>query len=167
MGLTAGFFETQIKKHDIHMREIPDEVDISHISAQSAHEIDVLEQNTKSNEDRLNQLLESKAVLEMRQAELIELRYVLRETSPFLEIVCTERTKLMQAHGRADEIRRSTEEQDILLIQAAVEEGRGDEPVDSHRSSLDIGFIAGVIPRSKAFLFEKILWRVLRGNLYV
>jgi hypothetical protein len=72
-----------------------------------------------------------------------------------------------QAQGRAEEIRRSTEEQDASLIDYAAEEGRADEPVDSYRSSLAIGYVAGVIPRSKAFLFEKILWRTLRGNLFV
>src|SRR6266516_2584373 len=85
--LMEGFFETQIRKQDIPIREVPDDFDISHISALSAHEIDVLEQNARSNEDRLNQLLQSKELLEKRHAELIELRYVLRETSHFLEIV--------------------------------------------------------------------------------
>jgi len=74
---------------------------------------------------------------------------------------------VIKAQGRADEIRRSTEEPDAPLLASAAEEGRAGEPVGSHLSSLGIGYVAGVIPRSKAFLFEKILWRILRGNLFV
>jgi hypothetical protein len=74
---------------------------------------------------------------------------------------------MLKAQGRAEEIRRSTEEPDASLLAHAAEEGRADESMASYRSSLAIGYIAGVIPRSKAFLFEKILWRTLRGNLFV
>jgi hypothetical protein len=84
----AGFFETQIKKQDIPIRELPDDIDASQTAAPSAHEIDVLEENTQTNEQRLNQLLESKEVLERRHAELIEFRHVMRETEHFFAVVC-------------------------------------------------------------------------------
>lgn len=83
----TGFFERQIKKQEIRIRQLPDDIDISHVSAQSAHEIDTLEETLKTNEDRLNNLLESKEILEKRHSELIELRHVLRETAQFFEIV--------------------------------------------------------------------------------
>ena len=84
----AGFFETHIKKQDIPIRELPEDLYTSQTSAPSAHEIDVLEEDTQSNEQRLTQLLESKEVLEKRHAELIELRHVLRETAHFFAVVC-------------------------------------------------------------------------------
>ena len=83
----VGFFETQIKKQNILIRELPDDIDLSQTTAPSAHEIDVLEENTQTNEQRLNNLLEGKETLERRHAELIELRHVLRETANFFEIV--------------------------------------------------------------------------------
>jgi hypothetical protein len=85
--LTAGFFDAQIKKQEIRVLGLPDDLDYSQMAAPSAHEIDVLEENTQTNEQRLSHLLESKEILEKRHAELIELRYVLRETSQFFEIV--------------------------------------------------------------------------------
>jgi V-type H+-transporting ATPase subunit a len=84
-----GFFETQIQKQDIPIQELPDGLDISQTTAPSAHEIDVLEENTQTYEQRLNRLLENKELLERRHAELIELRHVLRETAHFFEIVHT------------------------------------------------------------------------------
>ena len=84
----AGFFETQIKKLDLPIRELPDDIDSSHTIAPSAHEIDVLEENTQTNEQRLNHLLDNKEILQRRHAELIELRYVLRETATFFAVVC-------------------------------------------------------------------------------
>ena len=72
-----------------------------------------------------------------------------------------------QAHGRSDEIRRRSIETDLPLLVSAAEEGRATGDPNVYRSSLEIGYIAGVIPRAKAFVFEKILWRTLRGNLYV
>jgi len=64
-----------------------DGLDISQTAAPSAHEIDVLEENTRMNEQRLNQQLENKEKLSKRHAELIELRHVLRETANFFEVV--------------------------------------------------------------------------------
>ena len=62
-------------------------MDVSQTAAPSAHEIDVLEENTQTNEERLCHLLDSKEMLERRHAELIELRHVLRETAYFFEQV--------------------------------------------------------------------------------
>jgi V-type H+-transporting ATPase subunit a len=82
-----GFFETQIMKQNIPIRELPEDLDLPQTSALSAHEIDVLEEQTQTNEQRLNQLLESREILQRRHAELIEMRHVLRETASFFEIV--------------------------------------------------------------------------------
>jgi hypothetical protein len=83
---------------------------MAHTSPPSAHEIDVLEETTSTNEERLSHLLESKEVLERRHAELIELRYVLRETAKFFEIVLPSRMALIERHkdgrGRLEGVRR-------------------------------------------------------------
>jgi V-type H+-transporting ATPase subunit a len=82
-----GFFQAQCEKFDISVKELPDDIDMSQASAPSAHEIDVLEENCQTNEQRLSQLLDRKQLLERRHAELIELRHVLGETARYFEIV--------------------------------------------------------------------------------
>ena len=82
-----GFFEAQCRKFDVPVKELPDELDMSQTWAPTAHEIDVLEENCQTNEQRLSQLLESQQILQKRHAELVEFRHVLRETAHFFEVV--------------------------------------------------------------------------------
>ena len=40
-------------------------------------------------------------------------------------------------------------------------------PGDAGLSGFDLEFVSGTIERSRMPTFERILWRVLRGNLYM
>lgn len=70
-------------------------MDYSQQAAPTEHEIDVLQENCQTNEQRLSHLLDSKDILERRRVELIELRHVLRETADFFEAVFTVAMLLM------------------------------------------------------------------------
>lgn len=145
-----------MEKAEIPLRKI--DFDVDTFAAPSATEIDELSDRSQSLEQRIASLNDSYETLKKREVELIEWRCVLRDTGEFFD----------RAHGNVDEIRPSTEDDDAPLLQD-VEQHVSGQNGDAERSFsvMNIGFVAGVIPRDRVAAFERILWRTLRGNLYM
>jgi len=129
------------------------------MAATSASEIDELADRSQSLETRIQSLNDSYETLKKREVELTEWRWVLREAGGFFD----------RARGQTDAIRQSLEEDDDApLLHNAEENGmNGSAQGDRSLSVMNIGFVAGVIPRERIAAFERILWRTLRGNLYM
>ncbi len=72
-----------------------------------------------------------------------------------------------QAEHRHTEIRTSFDDGDgtAPLLEHAAE--YGNLPGETGLSGFDLEFVSGTIERARMPTFERILWRVLRGNLYM
>ncbi|KAK1925324.1 V-type ATPase, V0 complex, 116kDa subunit family [Papiliotrema laurentii] len=123
--------------------------------AQNAY--DELEDKLKEHERRLAEMNRSWEELGKRKGELEEKRWVLRETAGFFN----------EAEHRHTEIRTSFDDGDgtAPLLEHAAE--YGNLPGETGLSGFDLEFVSGTIERSRMPTFERILWRVLRGNLYM
>jgi V-type H+-transporting ATPase subunit a len=145
-----------MEKAGIPLRKL--DLDVDNLAAPSATEIDELADRSQSLEQRVASLNDSYETLKKREVELTEWRWVLREAGGFFD----------RAHGNVEEIRASTDNDDAPLL-ADVEQHASGQNGDAERSFsvMNIGFVAGVIPRDRVAAFERILWRTLRGNLYM
>ncbi|KAG0280376.1 H(+)-transporting V0 sector ATPase subunit a [Linnemannia gamsii] len=145
------FFTSQIEKAEIPVRTT---LSNSYSSrARSRQELDDLEERLSEHENRLLQMNNSHETMQRRYLELTELKHVLRETSDFFR----------EAASHQDEIRHSFDEPSAPLLDD-LESGPSQE---AQGAGLQLGNVTGVIPRNKMQTFERILWRSLRGNLYM
>jgi V-type H+-transporting ATPase subunit a len=145
-----------MEKAGIPLRKL--DLDVNNLAAPSASEIDELSDRSQSLEQRISSLNDSYETLKKREVELTEWRWVLKEAGGFFD----------RAHGNVDDIRQSMEQNDDapLLQDVEVQQGQNGDAERSF-SGMNIGFVAGVIPRERVAAFERILWRTLRGNLYM
>ncbi|ORX91935.1 V0/A0 complex, 116-kDa subunit of ATPase [Basidiobolus meristosporus CBS 931.73] len=115
-------------------------------------EIVDLEETVFQQEGRVLQMNSSHETLQKRLTELLEVKHIVEQTNKFFR----------EDENRAEQIRRNSIDESSALLQGDVETGPSGE-----LQHLNVGFISGVIARSKINVFERILWRALRGNLYM
>ncbi|EIW85547.1 ATPase V0 A0 complex 116-kDa subunit [Coniophora puteana RWD-64-598 SS2] len=155
MARRIRFFTSQIEKEKdvIPVRPLYDSAPLVAVGPRAAQTIDELNVTLAEHETRLNQMNDSYKTLSERTRELVEARYVLRETAGFFE----------QAEGRHTEIRQSLDDSTAPLLQHDDRENQ----FSSSNVQFDLEFVAGTIDRARVPTFERVLWRVLRGNLYM
>jgi V-type H+-transporting ATPase subunit a len=148
------YFYAQMEKTGIPLRKL--DLDVERLASPSTSEIDELAERSQKLEQRVFDLNESYETLKKREGELTEWRWVLREAGSFFD----------RAHGNVEDIRASTDNDDAPLL-SDVEQHNSAPDVERSFSGMNIGFVAGVINRDRVGAFERILWRTLRGNLYM
>ncbi|PNS16613.1 hypothetical protein CAC42_4577 [Sphaceloma murrayae] len=151
------YFQSQCEKSSINMRPMWEFA--NNMTAPTASEIDELAEKSQSLEQRIKSLNDSYETLKKREMELTEWRWVLREAGGFFD----------RARGQTEEIRQSIDDDDAPLLRDMEQAGQNGDASGGDRSFsvMNIGFVAGVIPRERIAAFERILWRTLRGNLYM
>jgi V-type H+-transporting ATPase subunit a len=143
-----------MEKAGITLRKL--DLDAEKLASPSTSEIDELAERSQKLEQRVSALNDSYETLKKREGDLTEWRWVLREAGSFFD----------RAHGNVDEIRASTDNDDAPLL-SDMEQHNTAPDVERSFSGMNIGFVAGVINRDRVAAFERILWRTLRGNLYM
>ncbi|KAJ3007269.1 H(+)-transporting V0 sector ATPase subunit a [Thoreauomyces humboldtii] len=154
------FLESQIRKVELPVRTL--DSGMYHGRSRTQQEIDELEEKLNDHDARVQQMNTSLETLNKRYLELTELRHVLRETAIFFD----------EATSRTDDILGGPQREDAHLLapSGALEQpddGEAAERGDGGARATNLGFVAGVIPRGRMGTFERILFRALRGNLYM
>ncbi|KAB0800419.1 hypothetical protein PPYR_06159 [Photinus pyralis] len=133
------YIEGEVKKDGV---TIPDCSELP--KAPNPREIIDLEAHLEKTEGDIKELSESAVNLKSNYLELTELRHVLDKTRAFF--------------SEQDEVNGSTMENKALI------------PDDIQNTSTvggRLGFVAGVINRERVPAFERMLWRISRGNVFL
>lgn len=115
--------------------------------------MDDLEVKFEEIERELLELTKNHEMLERNQTELVEMHHVLSRVGEFFSDPTASASYASEVVEQFDDVQQQPASQDIELQPMTI-------------SSSTLGFITGVIERTKVQTFERVLWRVMRGNLF-
>lgn len=141
------FLKSAMDKRGIIVREIlVEDYDVKHREIMSTSQLDEACSNAQLLEDRITELSEASEDMLKKQTDLKQYQQVLNRTDAYFDRSYS--ADLMGLSGN-----------DANLVD-------GDVIGESQLHSVS-NFVTGVISRAKIPILEKILWRVLRGNLFM
>ncbi|KAI1290775.1 putative V-type proton ATPase subunit [Halotydeus destructor] len=142
------YLEKEIKKDGIPMLDVGDNPE-----APQPREMIDLEATYEKLENELKEVNTNAEALKKTFLELTELRHILKKTQQFFDEVD------MLHHNLQMQDTNMTEDTTQLLSEDGVRAGGA--------MNLKLGFVAGVILRERLPAFERMLWRVCRGNVFL
>lgn len=131
-------------------------------SRSGAQALDEIDEKLVESEQRVLAMNNSYESLEKRSLELEEARQVLIETDVFFKHALNPGAGASGIRERGE----SFEEHSQPLL-GDVESSRLADESGWGAAGFELEFVAGTIDRARMATFERVLWRVLRGNLYM
>ncbi|XP_063377236.1 V-type proton ATPase 116 kDa subunit a 1 [Cydia fagiglandana] len=132
------YIETEVHKDGVHVPDVKEAP-----RAPNPREIIDLEAHLEKTENEILELSHNAVNLKQNYLELTELRHVLEKTEAFF---------LAQEEIGMDSLTKSLMSDESA--QQAANRGR-------------LGFVAGVVQRERVPAFERMLWRISRGNVFL
>ncbi|KAJ2718180.1 H(+)-transporting V0 sector ATPase subunit a, partial [Coemansia sp. Cherry 401B] len=172
------YLHKQIEANGVDVYEFLDEEFVG--GSRGPRDLDDMEERINSQESRVLKLTAAYKNLQLKHLELLESKYVLEEVSSlFTEISGRQGAPAgIQGAGRG-----AGRGQDAapLLARADTSSRRSIGSLDAARAGdleadigmsamgrdINVGFIAGVISRDRIATLERVLWRSLRGNMFL
>ncbi|XP_053308707.1 V-type proton ATPase 116 kDa subunit a 1 [Spea bombifrons] len=145
MDRKLRFVEKEIKKANIPILDTGENPEVPF-----PRDMIDLEANFEKIENELKEINTNQEALKRNFLELTELKYILRKTQQFFDEA--------QLHHHQQMADPDLLEESSSLLEPS-ELGRG--------TPLRLGFVAGVINRERIPTFERMLWRVCRGNVFL
>ncbi|KAB1266681.1 V-type proton ATPase 116 kDa subunit a isoform 1 [Camelus dromedarius] len=143
-SVILGFVEKEIRKANIPIMDTGENPEVPF-----PRDMIDLEANFEKIENELKEINTNQEALKRNFLELTELKFILRKTQQFFDEA--------ELHHQQMADPDLLEESSSLLEPS--EMGRG--------TPLRLGFVAGVINRERIPTFERMLWRVCRGNVFL
>ncbi|CCH40496.1 V-type H+-transporting ATPase subunit I [Wickerhamomyces ciferrii] len=141
-----NYFKEQLNHRGVPLKPAPYIEDQEFTPAAKPSDIDEKVESAQLLEERLSQLVDASENLETRKKDLLQSRHVLKAANQFF-------------NKEAEHVQRQsfdlidTDDHDI------------EQQQQNQNAAISENYVTGVIPTEKANILEKILWRVLRGNL--
>ncbi|KAJ0058376.1 hypothetical protein NL108_013870, partial [Boleophthalmus pectinirostris] len=144
MDRKLRFVEKEIKKANIDIVDTGENPEVPF-----PRDMIDLEATFEKLENELKEINTNQEALKKNFLELTELKHILRRTQQFFDEV---RSTLVTMEDPS-----LLEETSSVLM----------DPSEVNRAPLRLGFVAGVIGRERIPTFERMLWRVCRGNVFL
>ncbi|WFD04111.1 hypothetical protein MOBT1_002814 [Malassezia obtusa] len=158
MDRRVQFLEEQLERESIPARPLESALPLlgGGESARTPMFMEQLAKQLQEYGERIGQMNNSYDTLQSRLQELEEAKHVIRETAVFFQ----------HAEAQPDHVRLSMDDDHAPLLDGSratgVEGMRAAPP-----ASFDLEFVAGTVDRAQMATLERILWRALRGNLFM
>ena len=159
MDRRVQFLDAQLEKESIPARPLESAIPFLSLGGDDATRtpmfMEKLAKQLQEYEERIAQMNGSYESLQRRLQELEESKHVIRETAVFFQ----------QAEAQPEQVRVSIDDDHAPLLDG--ERARGVQGMSGPPPAFDLEFVAGTIDRAHMATLERVLWRALRGNLFM